>query len=176
MRSRRWSGRNHPKTRLKSHYIPLRPAISRAPENGGAKIDHRAGGLAHELKRALATYTESGGKGRTALDKEQAVRVMLEKHEVCCGLFHGFDRTAWTTGSPADRLQLLPAALEHVLAQEDGKARCLKAVRELSQAFALAVPHPRMLVGKLRGHGAYYGKGGGRLAPPATRYSGGPFG
>ena len=107
---------------------------------GGLVVDYL--GLAHELKRALATYTESGGKGQTALDKEQAVRVMLEKYEVCCGLFHGFDRTAWANGSPADRLSLLPAALEHVLGQEDGKARCLKAVRELSQAFALAVPHP----------------------------------
>ena len=107
---------------------------------GGLVADYL--GLAHELKRALATYTESGGKGQTALDKEQAVRAMLEKYEVCCGLFHGFDRSAWTTGSPVARLQLLPAALEHVLAQEDGKARCLKAVRELSQAFALAVPHP----------------------------------
>jgi len=107
---------------------------------GGLVVDYL--GLAHELKRALATYTESGGKGQTAVDKEQAVQVMLEKYEVCCGLFHGFDRSAWTTGSPADRLNLLPAALEHVLAQEDGKARCLKAVRELSQAFALAVPHP----------------------------------
>ena len=107
---------------------------------GGLVVDYL--GLAHELKRALATYTESGGKGQTALDKEQAVRVMLEKYEVCCGLFHGFDRSAWTTGSPADRLNLLPAALEHVLAQKDGKARCLKAVRELSQAFTLAVPHP----------------------------------
>ena len=29
-----------------------------------------------------------------------------------------------------------------MLAQEDGKERCLNAVRELSQAFALAVPHP----------------------------------
>ena len=106
---------------------------------GGLVVDYL--GLAHELKRALATYTESGGTGETALDKEQAVRVMLEKYEVCCGLFHGFDRSAWTNGSPAARLQLLPAALEHVLAQEDGKARCLKAVRELSQAFALAVPH-----------------------------------
>ena len=107
---------------------------------GGLVADYL--GLAHELKRALATYTESGGKGQTALDKEQAVRAMLEKYEVYCGLFHGFDRSAWTTGSPVARLQLLPAALEHVLAQEDGKARCLKAVRELSQAFALAVPHP----------------------------------
>ena len=39
------------------------------------------------------------------------------------------------------RIGLLPAAQEHILAQEDGKERCLKAVRELSQAFALAVPH-----------------------------------
>ena len=53
---------------------------------------------------------------------------------------HGFDQTSWTTGSPADRLNLLPAALEQVLAQEDGKVRCLKTVRELSQARA---PSPR---------------------------------
>ena len=110
---------------------------------GGLVVDYL--GLAHELKRALATYTESGGTGETAVDKERAVRVMLEKYEVCCGLFHGFDRSAWTDGSPAERLQLLPAAMEHVLAQEDGKARCLRAVRELSQAFALAVPHPETI-------------------------------
>ena len=36
---------------------------------------------------------------------------------------------------------LLPAAQEHILAQENDKERCLRAVRELSQAFALAVPH-----------------------------------
>ncbi len=102
---------------------------------GGLVVDYL--GLGHELKLALAAYTESGGKGRTAVDKEQAVLALREKYEICCGLFHGFDRTAWARGSPAERLGLLPAALEHVLAQEDGKARCLKAVRELSQAFAL---------------------------------------
>ena len=98
-------------------------------------------GLAHELKRALATYTESGGTGKTALDQAEAVAVMLEKHEICCGLFHGFDWSRWITGTPAERLGLLPAALEHILAQENGKDRCVQAVRELSQAFALAVPH-----------------------------------
>ncbi len=67
---------------------------------------------------------------------------MLEKYEVCCALFYGFERIAWTSGTPQERLSLLPAAQEHVLAQEDGKERCLSAVRELSQAFALAVPHP----------------------------------
>jgi type I restriction enzyme R subunit len=106
---------------------------------GGLVVDYL--GLAQELKAALATYTDSGGTGRTALDQNEAVAVMQEKYEICCGLFHRFDRTKWTTGSAAERLALLPAAQEHILAQEDGKERCLRAVRELSQAFALAVPH-----------------------------------
>jgi type I restriction enzyme, R subunit len=106
---------------------------------GGLVVDYL--GLADELKRALATYTEAGGRGRTALDQEDAVAVMLEKHEVCCALFHGFAWDRWTTGTPQERLSLLPAAQEHILAQTDGKARLLAAVTELSRAFALAVPH-----------------------------------
>ena len=106
---------------------------------GGLVVDYL--GLAQELKRALATYTESGGTGRTALDQGEAVAVMLEKYEICCALFHGFDRSAWVTGTPQERLSLLPAAQEHILAQENGKDRCIQAVRDLSRAFALAVPH-----------------------------------
>ena len=106
---------------------------------GGLVVDYL--GLAQELKRALATYTESGGTGRTALDQGEAVAVMLEKYEICCALFHGFDRSAWVTGTPQERLGLLPAAQEHILAQENGKDRCIQAVRDLSRAFALAVPH-----------------------------------
>ena len=98
-------------------------------------------GLAQDLKRALATYTESGGTGRTAIDQDEAVAVMREKYEICLGLFHGLNWNKWTTGSASDRLSLLPAAQEHILAQEDGKERCVKAIRELNQAFALAVPH-----------------------------------
>ena len=67
--------------------------------------------------------------------------MLLEKYDVCCALFHGFDWSKWTAGSAQDRLGLLPAAQEHILDQEDGKERCLNTVRELSQAFALAVPH-----------------------------------
>ena len=70
---------------------------------------------------------------------------MLEKNEACRGLFHRFGWSKWTTGTAPERLGLLPAAQEHILAQENGKERCVRAVRELPQAFALAVPHAEAL-------------------------------
>jgi len=110
---------------------------------GGLVVDYL--GLAHELKAALAIYTESGGQGRTAIDQEEAVAVMIEKYEICCQIFHGFDWSTWKTGSAQQRLTSLPPAQEHVLKQDDGKNRFSKAVSELSKAFALAVPHEQAL-------------------------------
>ena len=108
---------------------------------GGLIVDYI--GLAYHLKQALQNYTGSGGKGNATLDKAEAVAVMLEKYEICCGLFHGFDWSLWVTGNAEDRIRLLPPAQEHILAQKDGKERLLGVVTELSKAFALAVPHEK---------------------------------
>ncbi|MFY9268618.1 MAG: type I restriction endonuclease subunit R [Candidatus Manganitrophaceae bacterium] len=110
---------------------------------GGLVVDYL--GLADELKKALTTYTESGGTGKTAIDQAEAVAALFKHYEICRGLFHGFDWSPWITGAPRDRLSLLPAAQEHILAQQDGKPRLLRAVTDLSQAFALAVPHDKAL-------------------------------
>ena len=117
---------------------------------GGLVVDYL--GLAHELKEALSVYTESGGTGETAIDVEEAVTVMREKYEVCCDFFHGFDRSLWTSGKPAQKLGLLPAAQEHLLARaakekkpEEYKQKFMQAVTDLSKAFALAVPHPKAI-------------------------------
>jgi type I restriction enzyme R subunit len=106
---------------------------------GGLVVDYL--GLADELKQASANYTESGGTGKTALDQDEAVAALLKHYEICRGLFHGFDWSPWTTGTPQARVSLLPAAQEHILALADGKARLLSAVTDLSKAFALSVPH-----------------------------------
>ncbi len=110
---------------------------------GGLVVDYL--GLADELRRALVIYTEAGGTGRTALDQAEAVAVMLEKYEVCRGLFHNFDWSHWLTGTSIQRVTLLPGAQEHILAQENGKDRLMQAVTELSKGFALAVPHPEAI-------------------------------
>jgi type I restriction enzyme R subunit len=109
---------------------------------GGLVVDYL--GLAHELKKALANYTESGGKGQTAIDQEEAVEVMLTKYEICRDLFYGFDWSSWK-GTAAQKLSLLPPAQEHILKQEQGKERLLKSVTDLTQVFALAVPHESAL-------------------------------
>ncbi|GMU39412.1 MAG: hypothetical protein AMXMBFR23_02780 [Chloroflexota bacterium] len=110
---------------------------------GGLVVDYI--GLADSLRRALATYTDAGGEGATALPQDDAVNVLRRDYEICHDLFHGFDWSKWTTGSATERLSLIPAAQEHILAlgngkngQKDGKDRLLDAVASLSRAFALA--------------------------------------
>ena len=102
---------------------------------GGLVVDYL--GLADQLKKALITYTESGGQGNPTFDTAQAIAVMLEKHGIASDMMHGFEWGKWTTGKPAERLALIPAGQEHILEQEDGKKRWVQVVTELSRAFAL---------------------------------------
>ena len=102
---------------------------------GGLVVDYL--GLADQLKQALAIYTESGGKGDPTYDMLQAIAVLLEKHGIASDMLHGFSWEKWTTGTPTERLALIPAGQEHILQQDDGKPRFVQVVTELSRAFAL---------------------------------------
>ncbi|PKO61720.1 MAG: DEAD/DEAH box helicase [Betaproteobacteria bacterium HGW-Betaproteobacteria-18] len=94
-------------------------------------------GLGEALKSALATYTESGGKGAPTYEMAQAIRLMLEKHGIACDMMHGFNWDKWISGKPTEQLALIPAGQEHILEQDDGKKRWGQVVMELSRAFAL---------------------------------------
>jgi type I restriction enzyme R subunit len=105
---------------------------------GGLIVDYL--GIADQLKRALSEYTV-GDRRETGIPIEQAVEILLEKHEIIVDMYHGFDYDAFFSGTPAQRLSVLPTAQEHILSLDDGKSRYLKAVTELSSAFALSMPH-----------------------------------
>ena len=132
---------------------------------GGLIVDYI--GIGYHLKRALADYTDSGGKGEPSIDKAEAIAVMMEKHEICCGLFHGFDWSSWGDGNTEERLRLLPAAQEHILGLEDGKTRLLNEVSALSKAFSLVVPHDRAI--EIRDDVAFFQAVGGVLAKLTAR-------
>jgi type I site-specific restriction-modification system R (restriction) subunit len=101
---------------------------------GGLVVDYL--GLADQLKHALATYTESGGKGDPTYDTQQAIALMQEKHGVACDMMHGSDWQA-AVGDGRKTLLALPGLQEHLLEQEDGKTRWNQVITELSRAFAL---------------------------------------
>jgi type I restriction enzyme R subunit len=110
---------------------------------GGLIVDYL--GIAAELKNALSEYTESGGKGKPALDQEEAVAVMLEKYEIVQNMFFNFNYDDYFTAKAMEKMQIIRNAEEHILQQDDGEKRFLKYVDELSKAFSLAVPHRKAL-------------------------------
>lgn len=105
---------------------------------GGLVVDYL--GVGECLRRALANYTENGGKGETAVDQDRAVAVMLEKLEICRDFFHGFDYRIFLKGNRFERVRVLGRAVNFVYGKEDGRDRIVPAVTALEQAFALAVP------------------------------------
>ena len=110
---------------------------------GGLIVDYL--GLAYHLQQALAVYTESGGKGNTAIDQQEAVALTLREYEICKDLFHGFDYSKWKNGKGDEQLSLLNWAQDHILGLENGKQRYTQTVTRLSQAFALAIPNEKVL-------------------------------
>ena len=106
---------------------------------GGLVVDYI--GIATDLKNALATYTESGGKGSPTLDQEDAVTAMIEKFEVVSQMFDTFDFERYPSADTREKMVIILEAQEHILGLEDGKNRFTKEVGLLSKAFALSVPH-----------------------------------
>jgi type I restriction enzyme R subunit len=110
---------------------------------GGLVVDLL--GIAEPLKEALAQYTATKRAGQPALDQDEAVDKMSAQHEVLRQIFHGFDCSGYSSNDDNQRLKTLVAAVEFVLAQENGKDRFLNELAKLSEAFALSVPRPEAL-------------------------------
>ncbi|MBY0435721.1 MAG: type I restriction endonuclease subunit R [Cyclobacteriaceae bacterium] len=132
---------------------------------GGLVVDYL--GIATNLKKALAFYSDAGGKGEPTLDLKDAIDVMTEKLEVVTQFFNEESKTQkdilveepdayytnslrfnyrrFFTVSPQEKLSIILQAEEHILGLHDGKSRFIREVTLLSQAFALVIPHPKAM-------------------------------
>lgn len=100
-------------------------------------------GLADQLADALATYTRAGGTGEAVRQvQDEAVPAMLAAFEKLRDFFYGFDYKEALGSDPRTILRVYVGAADHVFAQPDGWNRFRGLVKELSAAFALAVPLP----------------------------------
>ena len=100
-------------------------------------------GLADQLADALATYTQAGGTGEAVRQvQDEAVPAMLTAFEKLKSFFHGCNYAAALATAPQGVLPVYLRAIDHVYGQQDGWKRFRTLVKELSSAFALAVPRP----------------------------------
>ncbi|MEW8693425.1 MAG: type I restriction endonuclease subunit R, partial [Candidatus Thiodiazotropha endolucinida] len=98
---------------------------------GGLVVDYI--GIANELKHALKDYTDSKGKGEPTHDTREAYARLLEELDKLRGMLHGFDYSQYET----EALQLLPGAMNHILAHEKGKKRFLDHMAVVRAAYTL---------------------------------------
>ncbi len=113
---------------------------------GGLIVDYL--GIAADLKKALAFYSDSGGKGDPTILQEQAVHLMLEKLEVVSQMYHGFEYKNYFEADTSKKLSMILAAEEHILGLDEGKKRYINEVAALSKAFAIAIPHDKAMDAK----------------------------
>ena len=100
-------------------------------------------GLADQLADALATYTQAGGTGQAVRKvQDEAVPAMQAAFEKLRAFFHGCEYEQALYAQPKDVLAAYLRAIDHVFGQNDGWKRLRMLVKELSAAFALAVPRP----------------------------------
>lgn len=119
-------------------------------KEGGLIVDYI--GIATDLKKALSTYSESGGKGKPAFDQDEAANLMMAKYEIVQQMFSeqphdptlskGFKYKTFYTLDAKGILYFPIKAANYILSLSDGKERFLNGVAALSRAFAISVPHP----------------------------------
>jgi type I restriction enzyme R subunit len=106
---------------------------------GGLIVDML--GLADQLADALAVYTQAGGTGKAVKEvQDEAVPAMIASFEKLEAFFHGCDYQSALDMNPSQVLPVYLKIIDHIFAQEDGWKRFRLIVKELSAAFALAVP------------------------------------
>ncbi|MBU4369109.1 type I restriction endonuclease subunit R, partial [Patescibacteria group bacterium] len=110
---------------------------------GGLIVDYI--GIARDLKKALAVYTESGGQGMPALDISDAASVMQEKFEIVEQMFGDFKYKQYFDANTGRKMQTILQAEEHILNLPDGKNRFIEQVGSLARAFALVAPRPEAM-------------------------------
>lgn len=121
-------------------------------KEGGLVVDYI--GIAQDLKKALAVYTESKGRGKLTFDQEEAVAKMQELYEVVVDMFHGFEYRKYFSLAPREKLNFILDAANYIAESyeekagqknRNGKVRFIENVTKLQKAFGISVPHPKAL-------------------------------
>jgi type I restriction enzyme R subunit len=143
--------------------------VFREDKEGGLVVDYL--GIAQELKHALTEYTVNGGKGKPALDQEIAVAKCLEYYEAIEYQLRHFDWKKFFTLTSEGKLRYIPVIVDYIFSQENGEQAFVDNTINLLKAFAISVPHERVMA--IRDNVALFQAVKARLVKISDRNEGG---
>lgn len=111
-------------------------------KEGGLVVDYI--GIAENLKRAIASYTQGKKSTKQEVDTSQAVQILLDSLNIIADMLHGLDYSKFfTTERASVRASVLCQVMDFILGleKEQQKDYC-KVVAELSAAYSLCATTP----------------------------------
>lgn len=106
---------------------------------GGLIVDYI--GIGQDLRNAMMTYVEAGGKGEAVVDINEVIASMKSKFEVVQQMFHTFDYLEYfRTEDINKKLQILLSATNFILKDEKLKDRFFGELTALSKLYVMSVP------------------------------------
>lgn len=106
---------------------------------GGLIVDYI--GIGQDLRNAMMTYVEAGGKGEAVVDINEVIASMKSKFEVVQQMFHTFDYLEYFKSHDVNtKLQILLSATNFILKDEKLKDRFLSELTVLSKLYVMSVP------------------------------------
>ena len=111
-------------------------------KEGGLVVDYI--GIAENLKRAIASYTQGKKSTKQEVDTSQAVQILLDSLNIIADMLHDLDYSKFfTTERASVRASVLCQVMDFILGleKEQQKDYC-KVVAELSAAYSLCATTP----------------------------------
>lgn len=97
-------------------------------------------GIGQDLRKAMATYTESGGEGKAVVDLKEVIAWLQEKFEIVHEMLHGIDYQQYFKLNITGKLQLILDVQNFLMVDDKLKQRFIEQSTALSKFFAMAIP------------------------------------
>jgi type I restriction enzyme R subunit len=110
---------------------------------GGLIVDYI--GIADNLRKSLAMYTMQTIR-ETLIDINEVLKQMKEKHDIVTSLFHGIEYQAWKKMMPEQLSTLTALSYDRISKDAETKKRFVRNFVALKKLYALASPHPEILL------------------------------
>lgn len=96
-------------------------------------------GIRTKMDEALAIYNQGNGIGSSVEEQDQSVAIVKDELDIIRRLFHPFDYSKFTSGTPLEQLDCLNKGAEWIMGTQERENLFMGHTKKLKQAFNLCL-------------------------------------